>query len=405
MAPAEMQAYWLAWLQMPRIGPTLIHRLHQHFGDLKTAWLANGKELAQVEGFGPKLIEQVNRARSQHNPQQLLLDYQRINPRFLTPGDGHYPTLLRELHAPPPILNYCGQIDAAEMRGEKPAIAIVGTRHPSEYGRRWTRRLTRALVRRGYTIVSGLAEGIDAEAHRACLEGGGRTVAVLGTGVDVVYPARNRQLYRDILKSGLILSEYGAGTPPDRTHFPQRNRVVAGFCRATIVVEAPKRSGALITANVANEFCRDVYVVPGTLDNPNARGCLELIGQGAEVILDENHLLAMLGDMPSLDVVTDRGGVKVTARTAIETQAVEHQGTVPASSKTASSKTASSKTAAPAIPAALQPVWKAVPVEACSLDRIVQQTQLPTGAVSSALLQLELLGFITELPGKQYQRG
>lgn len=394
---------------MPRIGPTLIQRLQQNFGDLEIAWLANGAQLSRVDGFGPKLVAAVTAARARIDPQALLEQYQQINPRFLTPVDVQYPALLRQLPAPPALLNYCGQIDPAEMRGEIPAVAIVGTRSPSEYGRRWTRRLARALAQAGFTIVSGLADGIDAEAHRACLEVGGRTVAVLGTGIDVVYPARNRGLYREILKQGLMLSEYPAGTQPDRTHFPQRNRIVAGFCRAVIVVEAPQRSGALITANAANEFCRDVYVVPGTLDNPNARGCLELIGQGAQVILDEAQLLAMLGAMPRLDGALPT--LDLSLNFGIDgstTNPGDEQGygpeKDPARESVRGETNSSIAIAKPPVPPALQPIFAVVEMDACSFDRIVQQTQLPTGEVSSGLLQLELLGLITELPGKQYQR-
>ncbi len=384
---------------MPRVGPTLMQRLHQEFGDLETAWMMSGAQLSRVEGFGPKLVSGIAAARPQIDPQTLLDQYQQLNPRFLTPGDLHYPALLQQLPAPPPLLNYCGQIDPAEMRGERFAVAIVGTRSPSEYGRRWTRRLARALAQAGFTIVSGLADGIDAEAHHACLEAGGRTVAVLGTGVDVVYPARNRGLYREILKQGLILSEYSAGTPPDRTHFPQRNRIVAGFCRAVIVVEAPERSGALITANLANEFCRDVYVVPGTLDNPNARGCLALIAQGAQVILDEAHLLTMLGAMPVLDGAVSASNPAIEPAnkpTAIPSLSLVRHASVAIAARVSP--------ILPPVPPELEPIFAAVEPEACSFDRIVQYAQMPTGDVSSGLLQLELLGLIVELPGKQYQR-
>ena len=376
----------------------LIQRLYQTFGNLETAWMAPSAQLKVVEGFGPKLLAGINAARAQLDPQEQLLAYQRSNPNFLTPSHSHYPALLRQLPAPPPLLHYCGRIDAAEMRGEKAAIAIVGTRSPSEYGRRWTRRLTRALVKRQFTIVSGLAEGIDAEAHRACLAGSGRTIAVLGTGLDIVYPARNRQLYRDVLRQGLILSEYPAGTPPNRNHFPQRNRIVAGLCRAVIVVEAPKRSGALITANVANEFCRDVYVVPGTLDNPNARGCLELINQGAQVILDENNLLEMLGEMPLLDEAIASPAASERAKPKRRSSS-QPQTLLPVDPPEAELPTQQ-----PSLPSELRPLYEVLSLQPCSLDRIVQQTQLPTGIVSAGLLQLELLGLIHELPGKQFRR-
>ena len=186
------------------------------------------------------------------------------------------------------------------MEGNAPTIAIVGTRRPSPYGLKWTRRLTHRLSQEGFTIVSGLAAGIDTEAHRTCLSLSGRTVAVVGTGVDVVYPRRNQSLYDEIIETGLVVSEYPAGTPPDRLQFPQRNRIIAGLSRATLVTEAPQKSGALITAYLANEFCRDVYALPGSLDNPNSRGCLGLITRGAQLVMDEDNLIQTLQEMPSL---------------------------------------------------------------------------------------------------------
>jgi DNA processing protein len=167
--------------------------------------------------------------------------------------------LLIEIATPPPLLYFRGEVELAENLGETPLVAIVGTRQPSEYGIRWTRQISTALAKNGFTVVSGLAEGIDTETHTAALKAGGRTIAVLGTGVDVIYPAKNQQLYKQILSAGLVLSEYPAKTPPDRTQFPRRNRIIAGLSRAVLVMEAPLKSGALITANYANEFGRDVY--------------------------------------------------------------------------------------------------------------------------------------------------
>ncbi|MBE9042440.1 DNA-protecting protein DprA, partial [Oscillatoriales cyanobacterium LEGE 11467] len=276
--------------------------------------------------------------------------------------------------SPPPVLYYQGQVKPEENAGETPMVAIVGTRYPTEYGRRWTRRLSAVLAKRGFTIVSGMAAGIDSVAHHACIESGGRTVAVFGTGVDVIYPPKNRSLYEQILESGLVLSEYPAGTKPDRAHFPQRNRIVAGLSRATIVTEAPTKSGALITAYIANDFNRDVYALPGSLDNENALGCLGLLSRGANVILGEGHLLEMLGDLPSLDVE--------------KSPSTQLEMTPP--------------------PIDLEPeldrVLQAVPRESTAFDAIVQAAQMEAGTISGALVQLELLGLVTQLPGMRYQR-
>jgi DNA processing protein len=254
-------------------------------------------------------------------------------------------------------------------------VGIVGTREPSEYGKRWTQKISVALAKHGFTVVSGMAAGIDTEAHLGCLAVGGRTIAVFGTGVDVIYPPRNQSLYEKIRAQGLVLSEYPAGTKPNRIHFPQRNRIIAGLCRAVLVMEAPTKSGALITADFANDFCRDVYVLPGSLDNPQSVGCLGLLSRGAHVILSEGHLLEMLGAIPELD-------------SAVQLPLFAQEQPTPA----------------PQLEPELAKVWQVLASEPTPFDLIVQQAGMGAGAVSSALLQLELLGLVSQLPGMQYRR-
>lgn len=369
----EERAFWLAWSQISGIGPILLRRLSQHFGTLAAAWEAQPAQLGQVEGFGRQTVEAVVKGRSRINPEQLLKQHLQQNPNFWTPSDSlDYPRLLLETPSPPSILYYQGLVQPQENQGIKPLVGIVGTRDPSEYGRRWTRKISGALARNGFTVVSGLADGIDTEAHRSCLEAGGRTLAVLGTGVDVVYPERNRELYKQILTQGLVLSEYPATTPPDRGHFPSRNRIIAGLSRAVLVMEAPTRSGALITARFANDYGRDVYVLPGALDNPRSLGCLGLLSKGAQVILSEGHLLEMLGAMPQLDPVESPRTVEQCSVPNLEPE--------------------------------LKSVLEAIALESMPFDLIVQQTGYCTGSVSSALLQLELMGLVSQLPGMRYQR-
>jgi len=371
------RAFWLAWSQIYGIGPTLLNRLQAHFGTLAAAWQATPTQLGTVEGFGDQSIKKVMQERSRLEPEALFQQHIAKNPHFWTPADPDYPRLLLEIPTLPPLLYYRGNVQLQENQGIKPTIGIVGTRDPSDYGRKWTRRITTALVKKGFTIVSGMAEGIDTEAHRACLEAGGRTLAVLGTGVDVVYPPRNQGLYENIQQHGLILSEYPAGTQPDRAHFPRRNRIIAGLSRAVLVMEAPSKSGALITAHLANDFCRDVYVLPGSLDNPKAMGCLGLLSKGAHMILSEGHLLDMLGAIPQLD--------------AVEPQQLQLFNPAPSPP-------------VPDLPSELKQVLGAIASEATPFDVVVQQAGLATGTVSSALLELELRGLVSQLPGMRYQR-
>jgi DNA processing protein len=390
------RAFWVAWSQISGVGPVLLKRLSQHFPSLAAAWQATASELSTVEGIGPQIVEAILAGRSRLQPEAVLETHERDNPGFWTPADPDYPRLLREIPDPPPVLYYRGQVRLEENQGLTPAIGIVGTRDPSDYGRRWTRKLSSAIARQGFTVVSGLADGIDAEAHQSCLSIGGRTIAVVGTGVDVVYPWRNRPIYEiavvgtgvdvvypwrnrpiyeQMLESGLILSEYPASTQPDRGHFPRRNRIIAGLSRAVIVMEAPSKSGALITAHLANDYGRDIYVLPGGLDNPRSLGCLKLLQTGAQVILSEIHMLEMLGTMPHLQVVE-------SPASAADQLVQAH---------------------IPDLAPDLLQVLQALTAEPTPFDTIVQKVGLAAAAVSSALLQLELLGLVSQEPGMRYQ--
>jgi DNA processing protein len=390
----EERTFWLAWSQVAGIGPTLLFRLHQHFGQLAIAWEATAAELEAVEGFGSQTAQTVVQGRSQIDPVSLLEEHQQENPRFWTPADANYPRLLLEISDPPPLLYYRGQGNPQDLLEGMGAIAIVGTRDPSDYGRRWTRRISAALAQAGYTVVSGLADGVDAEAHRSCLNAGGRTIAVMGTGVNIIYPWSNRTLSRQITQQGLLLTEYPAGTQPDRANFPRRNRIVAGLCRATLVLEAPHKSGALITARLANDYGRDVYALPNSLDNLKSIGCLELISTGAQIILGESQLLEMLEVLPNLSSrVSSRVDSKVDSRVDSRTSGAD----APAIATQLSLE----------LPAQLQSVLKAIPSvteEAIAIDLLVEKTALPTHDVLSALSQLELMDLVTRLPGGQYQK-
>jgi DNA processing protein len=370
----QERAFWLAWSQVTGVGAILLRRLSDHFGSLEIAWDAKPSELLAVDGFGLQTADTVAIDRLRIDPEKLLQQHERENPCFWTPADPDYPRLLLEIPDPPPVLYYNGTVDRLENQGHVPAIAIVGTRDPSDYGRRWTRKLSAALAQAGFLVVSGLADGIDTEAHTSCLNAGRRTIAVMATGVDVIYPAFNRNLSQRIINQGLLLSEYPAGTQPDRVNFPRRNRIIAGLSRATLVLEAPQKSGALITARLANDYGRDVYVLPGSLDNKRCLGCLDLLYQGAHAILGEAHLLELLDTLPRLQS-------DATQLSLLETAPP------------------------PDLAPDLQQVLQVVGNEAIAIDWLVQQTELPTGAVLSALAQLELLGLVSQLSGgTRYQR-
>jgi DNA processing protein len=371
------RAYWLAWSQITGIGPVLRKRLQQQFGQLAIAWDADWEALLAVDGIGEKSARSILEQRQKIHPQTLYDDYLAVNPDFLTPADPSYPRLLWEIPDPPAVLHYRGNLDLLHSVDDDRAIALVGTRDPSEYGKRWTKRISQILSQQGLTLVSGLAMGVDAIAHQTAVDLRNPTIGVLGNGVDVIYPTQNRQLYEQMERGGLILSEYPSGMQPDRRHFPMRNRIVAGLCRATIVLEAGEHSGALITARLANDMGRDVFALAGSLDNPQALGCLNLISQGAQIIVSEAQLLVAIGNMSPVEQTVLFDFDRLTP--------------VPAPM--------------PELSDTLKPIWRVIAEsnEPLLLDRIVEETGLPTGNVLSGLLELELLGIIEQQAGMRYQ--
>jgi DNA processing protein len=365
LSPNSERAYWLAWSQIRGIGPVLIKRLYQAFGSMSEAWQALPSDLQVVEGIGGQTLETIRQAQREVEPLSLLAIHEHNNLNFWTPSDREYPQLLWEIPDPPPILYYHGHLI---QWNERNTVAIVGTRNATPYGKRWTKKLVSALASRGFTIISGMAEGIDGEAHKACLEVGGQTLAVVGTGVDRIYPYKHKSLYEQIVASGLVVSEYPQGTPPDKTHFPARNRIIAGLSRVTLVMEAPERSGALITAYQANEYGRDVYALPNSLEVNEAKGCLKLLGKGAQAILGIDELLESLGMLPNLDQPAP--AISISELPLLQQNILQATGFG-------------------------DPV---------GLDWIVEQTKSPSGEVLGALTHLELIGAIAPYPGMRYQR-
>ncbi|MBR8827385.1 MAG: DNA-processing protein DprA [Gomphosphaeria aponina SAG 52.96 = DSM 107014] len=367
------RAYWLAWSLIPGVGSLTLKRIQKHFHTLAEAWAASPRNLAEIEGIGEKMVKRIMEVRSQIDPEKLLEEHQQKNPHFWTPVDPEYPQLLREIPNPPAILYYQGQVKLEENQGITPMIAIVGTREHTEHGKRWTRKISVALAQHNFTVVSGMAAGIDGIAHRSCLDAGGRTIAVVGTGLDVVYPREHAKLYEQIQEQGLILSEYPAGTQPHRHNFPQRNRIIAALSQGILVMEAPEKSGALITARYGKEFSREVYSLPNSPDNLKSRGCLRLLHDGAEIIIEEGELLKKLGATQKLELKEELSS---------QPNPIESLKLAPD----------------------LAEVMGAIASSPIPFDLIVQQTGKEAGIVSSILLQLELLGLISQLPGMRYQR-
>lgn len=281
--------YWVGFNRVSGIGPVRLRALQEHFGSIDRAWHASTEQL-RATGLDGRSIEALVQVRQRLDLDAELARVRAAGLTLLTLDDPDYPRLLREIDGPPPLLYVHGEMTEADEM----AVAVVGTRHPSHYGREAALRLVTDLAEQGITIVSGLAYGIDSVAHTAALAAGGRTIAVQGCGPDIVYPPSNTRLAADIVQHGALLSEHPLGTRPEGRHFPARNRIVSGLSIAVLVIEAGQTSGALITARMAGEQGRDVFAVPGNIFNPSAAGVNYLIQNGAKLVTSVADILEEL---------------------------------------------------------------------------------------------------------------
>lgn len=284
--------YWVGFSKIPSIGPTRFQKLLKGFPDLEQAWNAPLWQLGQA-GLEEHIIAEIVRSRQEINLDDEMARLEKENVRVITILDKDYPKLLKEIYSPPPVLFWRGSLPS----DDEFFLAIVGTRKPSAYGEHVTKTLARDLAQNGLTIVSGLALGIDSLAHSAALEAQGKTVAVLGCGIERanIYPASNRYLAEKLVGGGgCIISEHPLGTPPLKHHFPRRNRIISGLSLGTLVVEAPLKSGALLTAQLALEQNREVFAVPGNITSAYSAGTNKLLKMGARVTTSAEDVLETL---------------------------------------------------------------------------------------------------------------
>lgn len=358
----EDTPYWVAFNRIPTIGRARYERLERAFGSLAAAWRASEGELREA-GLDDRSVRAVTTARPRISPEGEVAALQRAGVQPLTWHDPRYPPLLREWFDRPPVLYVRGTIDERD----DVAIAVVGTRRLSIYGQQATDTITSELVQAGLTIVSGLARGADGVAHRAALRTGGRTVAVLACGVDIVYPAAHQQLARQIVESGALVSEHPLGTRPQRDLFPRRNRIIAGLSLGVLVTEAPLDSGALLTAKLAADDNREVFAVPGSIFSPGSKGTAWLIQQGAKLTQSADDVL------PELNLAT-QSAPQVELVSAVPHGAVE---------------------------AALLGQLASEPTH---IDEITRRCGFSAAEVSGGLALLELKGLVRQVGGMQYVR-
>src|SRR5581483_1733965 len=281
--------YWLAFNRITGIGRVRFGLLEKHFGALENAWLADASDL-KAAGLDGRTISAIVQARPDISPDGEQEQLQRLDVRALTWHDPSYPRLLNEIADPPPVLYVRGQLAASDDM----AVAVVGTRRPTAYGRQCAEELSAELARAGVTVISGLARGVDAIAHNTTLKSGGRTIAVMASGANVIYPREHLHLSNEICASGALVTEYPPGTQPRGDFFPRRNRIMSGLARGVLIIEGDLQSGAMITARLAMEQNREVLAVPGSIFSPQSRGPNSLLQDGAKLVRNVEDVLEEL---------------------------------------------------------------------------------------------------------------
>ncbi len=354
------QTLYTVGLNMVRgIGSARTRLLLNRFGTAEAAWHSSDHDLRAC-GLPQPVVQNLIALRADVDLEQVKTRLERMSVSVLVWDSPSYPHLLRNIENSPPVLYVRGHIDPeAEW-----AIAIVGTRRASDYGRSVARRLSTDLAQNQVTVVSGLARGIDTAGHRAALDAGGQTIAVLGCGIDHVYPPENRSLAAQIAEQGALVTEYPLGTPPESSNFPPRNRIISGLTLGTIVVEAGKRSGALITAAYALDQGRDVFAVPGNIYNRGSKGTNQLIRDGAHPVTDVRDVLESL----NLNMLSDHQA----AREILPANELEGK------------------------------LLQYVSAEPTHVDQISQESELPVATISSALALMELKGMVRQAGGMKY---
>lgn len=355
--------YWIGLKAVPGVGNVTFRRLLERFDSPQAAVSASAAELSRVKGVTPAIVAAVREGAWQRFAEEECRRLNANGARLVLFTAADYPKSLFQIPDPPPFLYLRG-----EMRSREVAIAMVGSRRGTSYGLLTTGRLAEGLARYGVAVVSGMARGVDTAAHKGALTAGGRTIGVLGCGIDRVYPPENRRLFEEVAEQGALVSEFPLGTLPLAENFPRRNRIISGLSQGVLVVEAAENSGSLITAQYALEQGRDVFAVPGNITYASCKGSNRLIKQGAKLV---DCVEDILEELPGFE------------RSGAET---------PGEAKPAGFALTPKEAA----------VYELLTRSPLHIDDIISQTELTAAEVSSMVLHLELKGAIVPLPGKHY---
>lgn len=357
------------------VGPIRFVRMLKHFGGIEGALRATASELARVEGIGLATAEKIAASREHVNVDGEVEAAAARGVRIISLLDREYPPALKTIADPPPCLYVRGSIESADAV----ALAIVGARQCSRYGAEQSERFAALACRAGLTVVSGLARGVDSYAHKGALAAEGRTLAVLGCGLNHLYPPDARDLAERVVQRGALLSELAMDVPPDEKNFPRRNRIIAGLALGTLVIEATARSGAMISARLANDYNREVFAVPGRLDTPQADGCNLLIQRGeAKLVIGMGDILAELGEAGKSLMQPEEG-----ATTAPETGPKKVRST-------------------DALDETQRTIVGAFESEPMSIDALADATGIPPARIAASLTTLQLTGWVRRTGGDYF---
>ena len=362
--------YWLALNRISGLGKISYARLMERYGSPEKVFQADPGDLQSIEGMRKNTALAIVKFKRAEKIDRELDELEKQKIGILTLTDPLYPPLLAQIHDPPPYLYFKGSPSSQDRH----CLAVVGSRLGTPYGIKMTERLAWGLSQKGLTVVSGMARGIDTAAHHGALMAQGRTVAVLGSGLDVIYPEENKKLYDRIVDLGMVCSEFPLGTLPERQNFPIRNRIISGMALGVVIVEATQRSGSLITARLALEQGREVFAVPGSVDSFKSSGTHSLIKQGAKLVEHTGDILEELHWEESPQEPVQKSKSKVPERM-------------------------------PPLSPKEKQIWDLLADGSLHVDQMVRQAGMGISPILSLLLEMELKGLIKQLPGKMFVRG
>jgi DNA processing protein len=375
----ENQRYWLALRLIENIGNVGLKNLIQVFGSAQAVFNASETNLARVAQITGKTARRIKKFHEWQAVDKEIELADKFNVSIVTLKDSSYPKALLNIYDPPPLLYVKGNLIKEDVN-----VAVIGSRMASAYGKFMTERLSRELALNGVTVVSGMARGVDSAAHTGAIAGGGRTIAVLGSGIDVIYPPENKKLFEKISANGAVITEFPFNTPPRGINFPARNRIISGISLGVVVVEANEKSGSLITARLGLEQGKEIFAIPGSIDSPGSKGTHKLLRDGAKLVENVNDILEEILPLAAINMQDRKPGEEQQEKPEVQ------------STKSSDRPNIDNLRTEEAT------ILKLIGNSPIYSDNIITDSGYQSREVLSILLSLELKGYIEQLPGKRF---